>query len=341
MGLKVVLLYNLQGETQESEEDPPDSQAELDSENTIHAIRDALEQAGCDVTCLDGQATALFRLSNAAIDLAFNICEGSKGRNREAQIPAMLEMLGIPYTGSDVLTLAASLDKATTKKLLAYDGIPTPNFQTFHDPAEPLASHLRFPLFVKPVHEGSSMGINSNSKVHDEAELRRQVDFVCRSYRQPALVEEFIAGREFTVGVIGNGMELRTLPIMEIDFSRVPAEANNIYTYQFKKEWTARENFLCPAPVDEDYAVQMRSIAVRAFTCLGCRDYARIDFRLSEEGVPYVIEINPLPGLAPGYSDFPVAAEAAGMQYPQLIAEILNTALCRLRGVTLLARRAT
>ena len=131
--------------------------------------------------------------------------------------------------------------------------------------------------------------ISASSKVHDEAELRRQVDFVCRTYRQPALVEEFVAGREFTIGIIGNGLELRTLPIMEIDFSKVSAEANGIYTYQFKKEWTARENFLCPAPVDEEIAERMRYIALRAFHSIGCRDYARVDFRLSSDGIPYVI----------------------------------------------------
>lgn len=340
MGLKVALLYNLKEEIQESEDDPPDSQAELDSESTVHAIRDALELAGCEVTCLEGGPSAVFRLANSNFDLAFNICEGRKGRNREAQMPAILEMIGIPYTGSDVLTLAVSLDKAATKKLLSYDGIPTPNFQVFHSPTEPVDPHLRFPLFVKPVHEGSSMGISSSSKVNDEAELRRQVDYICRAYHQPALVEEFVAGREFTIGVIGNGAELRTLPIMEIDFSKVPEEANNIYTYQFKKEWTARENFLCPAPLNEDVAERMRRIAVRAFASIGCRDYARIDFRLSNDGIPYVIEINPLPGMAPGYSDFPVSAEAAGLTFPLLIAEILKTALARLRGVSLRARRA-
>lgn len=341
MGLKVVLLYNLQGEVQESDEDPPDLQAELDSASTIEAIKGALEEAGCDVTCLEGAPTALFPLINGNFDLAFNICEGLKSRNREAQIPALLEMIGLPYTGSDVLTLAVSLDKPTTKKLLLHDGVATPRFQVFHGPTEPLDSSLRFPLFVKPAHEGSSMGISANSKVTDEVELRRQVDFICRTYKQPALVEEFISGREFTIGVIGNGAELRTLPVMEIDFSKVPAEANNIYTYQFKKEWTARENFLCPAPVDEETAEKMRHEAVRAFTSLGCRDYARVDFRLGEDGTPYVIEVNPLPGLAPGYSDFPVSAEAAGLSFSQLITEILSTAICRLRGVSLLARRAT
>lgn len=341
MGLRVVLLYNLQGEIQENDDDPPDLHAELDSENTIEAIRLALEGVGCEVTCLEGAPTSLFTLINGNFDLAFNICEGFRGRGREAHIPALLEMIGLPYTGSDVLTLAVSLDKPTTKKILLHDGVATPRFQVFHSPTDPLDAEMRFPLFVKPAHEGSSMGISANSRVNDEAELRRQVDFICRAYKQPALVEEFIAGREFTIGIIGNGAELRTLPIMEIDFSRVPAEANNIYTYQFKKEWTARENFLCPAPVDDETGERMRLEALRAFSSLGCRDYARVDFRLGVDNTPYVIEINPLPGLAPGYSDFPVSAEALGLSFPQLISEILNTALWRLRGVSLLARRAT
>lgn len=341
MGLRVVLLYNLKYETQESDDDPPDLHAELDSASTIEAIREALQQAGYEVSCLEGTPAALFPLMHGSFDLAFNICEGYRGRNREAQIPALLEMIGLPYTGSDVLTLAISLDKPTTKKVLLHEGIPTPRFQVFYDPAYPLDQTLAFPLIVKPAHEGSSMGISANSRVSDEAALRRQVDFVCRSYKQPAIVEEFITGREFTVGMIGNGPEVFTLPIMEIDFSKVPSAANNMYTYQFKKEWTARENFLCPAPLEEEVAAVMRDFASRAFTALGCRDFARVDFRLSEEGYPYVIEVNPLPGLAPGYSDFPVSAEAAGIPYPELIARLADTAMRRVRGTSLLARTAT
>jgi len=341
MGLRVVLLYNLKGEIQESDDDPPDLLAELDSASTIEAIRDALEQAGCEVSCMQGTPAALFPLVHGSFDLAFNICEGYRGRNREAQIPALLEMIGLPYTGSDVLTLAMSLDKSTTKKILLHDGIPTPRFQLFHDPTYPLDDALSFPLIVKPAHEGSSMGISASSRVDNEVELRQQVDYICRAYKQPALVEEFVAGREFTIGIIGNGDEAFTLPVMEIDFSKVPDSANNMYTYQFKKEWTAREYFLCPAPLDEEIAQVMRHYALRAFATLGCRDFARVDFRLSEDGRPYVIELNPLPGLAPGYSDFPVSAEVAGLSFPKLIALLVNTAMCRLRGVHLLAKTAT
>lgn len=341
MGLRVALLYNLKHETQDSEDDPPDLLAELDSACTIEAIRDALTQVGYEVSCLEGAPAALFTLMHGSFDLAFNICEGYRGRNREAQIPALLEMIGLPYTGSDVLTLAIALDKPTTKKVLLHEGVPTPRFQVFHDAAYPLDPMLAFPLIVKPAHEGSSMGISTNSRVEDEASLRRQVDFVCRGYKQPAIVEQFIAGREFTIGIVGNGPEAVTFPIMEIDFAKVPSAANNMYTYQYKKEWTARENFLCPAPLNDELAAVMRGYALRAFSALGCRDFARVDFRLSEDGSPYVIEINPLPGLAPGYSDFPVAAEAIGMSYPELIALLADTALCRVHGVSLLARAAT
>jgi len=341
MGQKVALLYNLKHETQDSDDDPPDLLAELDSASTIEAIRDALIQAGFEVSCLEGTPAALFTLLHGNFDLAFNICEGYRGRNREAQIPALLEMMGLPYTGSDVLTLAIALDKPTTKIILLHAGIPTPRFQVFPDAAHPLDPSLTFPLIVKPAHEGSSMGISTNSRVDDEASLRKQVNFVCQSYKQPALVEEFVAGREFTIGIAGNGSEAVTFPIMEIDFSKVPSAANNMYTYQYKKEWTARENFLCPAPINEELATAMRGYALRAFSALGCRDFARVDFRLSEDGSPYVIEINPLPGLAPGYSDFPVSAEAVGMSYPDLIALLADTALRRIRGVSLLAKTAT
>ncbi len=340
MGLRVALLYNLKYETQDSDDDPPDLLAELDSASTIEAIREALVQAGYEVSGLEGTPAALFPLMHGSFDLAFNICEGYRGRNREAQIPALLEMIGLPYTGSDVLTLAISLDKPITKKILLHEGIPTPRFQVFHDATCPLDQTLIFPLIVKPAHEGSSMGISANSRVNDESALRRQVDFICRTYKQPALVEQFIAGREFTIGIIGNDPDVSTLPIMEIDFSSVPSSANNMYTYQFKKEWTARENFLCPAPLNEEGAEVMRGLAKRAFGALGCRDFARVDFRLCEDGSPYVIEVNPLPGLAPGYSDFPVSAEAAGIAYPELIALLADTTLRRVRGVSLLAKTA-
>lgn len=328
MGVKVALLYNLAEEESLGSDDPPDSQAELDSEQTVFAIRESLLAAGHQVQLVAGKLPELLQLSHDPVDIAFNICEGRRGRNREAHVPAVLEMLDIPVTGSDVLTLAVSLDKPTTKILLLHHQVPTPRFQVFFSALDVLDECLQFPLMVKPAHEGSSMGISSDSRVTTESELRERVAYVTTHYHQPALVEEFISGREFTVGVLGTD-ELQTLPVMEISFEHVPPEVNGIYSYQYKREWTDRRNFLCPAPLDDFTARLLQETAKQAYRAVGCRDLGRVDFRLSADGVPYVIEINPLPGLAPGYSDFPVAAEAAGMAYSDLINLILDNALRR------------
>lgn len=328
MGVKVALLFNLADDDAKGFDDPPDAQAELDSENTVLAIRESLLNAGHQVVMVEGKPAGLLHLLDERVDIAFNICEGVRGRNREAQVPAVLEMLGIPHTGSDVLTLAVSLDKPTTKKLLQSCGVPTPRFQVFYSAMDVLDDELRFPLFVKPAHEGSSMGITPESKVTSEPSLRERVAHVIRTYKQPALVEEFIEGREFTVGILGND-QLTTFPVMEISFAHVPPEANGVYSYKYKKEWTDRSNFLCPAPMDEFTTRLLQETAKQAFRAVGCRDLGRVDFRLSPEGIPYVIEINPLPGLAPGYSDYPVAAEAAGYSYGQLVNTILDLALAR------------
>ena len=302
MGVKVALLFNLADDEAKGLDDPPDAQAELDSENTVLAIRESLLSAGHQVVMVEGKPSSLLNLADERVDIAFNICEGLHGRNREAQVPALLEMLCIPHTGSDVLTLAVSLDKPTTKKLLQHSRIPTPKFQVFFSAMDVLDNELKFPLFVKPAHEGSSMGISPESKVNCEASLRERVAYITRTYKQPALVEEFIEGREFTVGILGNE-QLTAFPVMEISFAHVPAEANGVYSYEYKKQWTDRGNFLCPAPIDEFTSRLLQETAKTAFRAVGCRDLGRVDFRLSTDGTPYVIEINPLPGLAPGYSD--------------------------------------
>ena len=330
MGLKVALLFNLAEQEEKGVDDPPDLGAEWDSEATVEAIRASLAAAGHQVIPIEGRLPELTRLLTEPVDIAFNICEGFQGRNREAHVPAFLEMLGVPYTGSDVLTLAVSLDKPTTKKLLQQSHVPTPKFQVFYSALDVLDNDLCFPLFVKPAHEGSSIGITAASKVQTEAELRERVAYVIRYYRQPALVEEFVKGREFTVGILGN-TELTVLPVMEVSFANVPEGANGVYSYQYKQEWTNPSNFLCPAPLDEFSTRLLQETAVMAYRAIGCHDVGRIDFRLSPTGIPQVIEINPLPGLAPGYSDFPMAAQAAGIEHPELINRILNHAIERLQ----------
>lgn len=330
MGLRVALLFNLADQEEQGVDEPPDLGAEWDSEATVEAIRSSLAAAGHQVILVEGRLSDLTRLLAEHVDIAFNICEGFRGRNREAHVPAFLEMLGVPYTGSDVLTLAVSLDKPTTKKLLLQSQVPTPKFQVFYSALDVLDSGLCFPLFVKPIHEGSSIGITAASKVQTEAELRERVAYVTRHYQQPALVEEFIEGREFTVGILGN-TELTILPVMEVSFENVPETANGVYSYQYKQEWSSTSNLLCPAPLDEFRTRLLQETAVLAYRAIGCRDFGRVDFRLSPTGVPQVIEINPLPGLAPGYSDFPMAAQAAGIEHPELICRILNHAIERLQ----------
>ena len=183
---------------------PADYWADPDSERTIEAIADALRQAGHRVTFLEGDVTLYDRLREVKPDICFNICEGHFGDNREAQVPAILEMLRIPYTGSKVLTLALALDKPMTKRVLSYHGLPTPLFQVFERPDEPLGPDLDFPLFVKPSRQGTGMGISAQSIVYDESELRAQVESLLEAYQEPVLLEGFIAGRDVTVGMVGN-----------------------------------------------------------------------------------------------------------------------------------------
>lgn len=328
MGLTVGLLYNLGKYDPPEEGEPPDINAELDGEATIAGIAEALRWGGHDVVFIEGNEEALDTLRHSRIDIAFNICEGLRGSSRESHIPALLEMLGIPYTGSNVLTLALALDKPMAKRVFAQSSIPTARFTVFQPGEEVTPRGLRFPLFVKPAREGSSMGISPASLVRDEAELREQVERVTGGYRQPALVEEFLEGREFTVGIIGND-DLTLLPIQEIRFDLCPADHGPIYSYQFKQEWDSPEFFPCPADVPAELAARIRSAAIAAYRALECRDIGRVDVRLDADGVPNVIEVNPLPGLAPGFSDLPKAAIAGGMSYNELVNQILHAAVAR------------
>ncbi|HYF91489.1 MAG TPA: ATP-grasp domain-containing protein [Symbiobacteriaceae bacterium] len=338
MGLTVGLMYNLGKNEPPEEGEPPDAHAELDSEQTVKAIAAALTSVGHEVVRIEGDEEAYPKLRAVRPDIVFNICEGLRGESRESQIPALLEMLGIPYTGSGVLALALSLDKAAAKKMLLYHGVPTPAFKTIA-PGEMIDwNGLRFPLFVKPANEGSSMGITPDSKVDTPSELVERVQYVHDMYRQAALVEEFIDGREFTVGLVGN--ENPTIfPIMELNYGIVPTGHGNIYSYQFKKEWDADEYYLCPAPVDQATEQLLKRTAFAAFRALGCVDVARVDIRMGADGIPYVLEVNALPGLSPGFSDLCRQADKGGYTYEQLVNSILDAALQRWRLAEVVRRR--
>lgn len=323
--LRVGLTYNLKkGIPSEA----ADSEAEYDNIETIEAIRKALEDSGCRVEPMEADEKLPSRLAATPVDIVFNIAEGAGGRGREAQVPALLNLLRIPFTGSDETTLCIALDKALCKRLLSTYRIRTPRYRVVSGDRPGLRGPFAFPVIVKPNAEGSSKGITDVSVARDRAQLRELVDRNIRLYRQDMLVEEYIPGREFTVAVLGNGANARVFPPMEI-VQPLPENGYNIYSYQVKRDSLRLIRYDCPPHLRESELSGIVNTARRIYEALGCRDFARIDFRLSSEGRLYFIEINPLPGLAPGYSDFPMIAEKCGMDYPSLIRAVLAAALRR------------
>ncbi len=306
-----------------------DEQAEWDPPETIIAISNALARQGHIVVHLEATQDLPRVLAEADVDMIFNIAEGVAGRNREAQVPALCELIGIPYTGSGSATLAIALDKALCKKVLSQHDILVPGGMLMETGRERLDPDLRFPLIVKPNAEGSSKGIGTASVVDNEEELRKTVCELIERYRQPALVEEYITGREFTVGLLG-GKRPRVLPPMEIRFLD---EGNKrpVYDYVVKQEWQKHVEYQCPALVSESELKAIEKIARATFSALECRDFARVDIKMADDGQIYVFEVNPLPGMTPGYSDLVLISKAAGMDYDQLMAEITVGGFRRLR----------
>jgi D-alanine-D-alanine ligase len=305
-----------------------DSEAEYDSPATLQAIREAIASWGHEVIDLEANAELPSVLASTPVDIVFNIAEGFKGRNRESQVPAMLELLDIPYTGSDPATLSLALDKALAKKIVRQAGIHTPTFQLMLTGKERLNKDFtNFPLMVKPVAEGSSKGVVSKSVCHSEAELREVVKEIVGKYQQPALIEEYIGGREFTVGLLGERRP-RVLPPMEIVFLD-KEEKTPVYSFQHKLDWNDRIRYDAPAKVEPAILEKLRAAARGTFMALGCRDVARIDFRMDDKGRIYFIECNPLPGLTPGWSDLVLISQGAGMDYRTLIGEIMAPAIRR------------
>jgi len=345
--MHVALAFNLRDPSACADEDPDplgdppsspsdDLYAEWDDIHTIRAVEAAL--AGRHhVTLVNADLDAFETFRRERPELVFNIAEGLLGASREAQVPAMLEMLGIPYTGSDPVTLGMCLDKRRTKEILSWNRIATPRFASVTDPVH-IPRGLRYPLMVKPSLEGSSKGVTDKALVHNRRELLRQLAWVLETYRQPAVVEEFLPGREFTVALLGNGADLRVLPIVEINFDTLPSGVNPIYSYEAKWLWDREEDplqiFSCPAPLDPLLQRAIEETCKRAFHALGCRDWARIDVRLDARGVPNIIELNPLPGILPRpeqNSCFPKAARAAGLSYDAMILGVVEAACARLK----------
>jgi D-alanine-D-alanine ligase len=322
--MRVALVYDLRDEYRAlgySEEEI----AEFDSAGTIDALAAALEELGCEAVRVGrGQALAARLVAGERFDLVFSIAEGLKGRSREAQVPALCELFDQPYLFSDPLTLAAALDKGVAKRLVRDAGVPTPAFQVAEKSASEFACWTGFPAFVKPLAEGTGKGCEAASLVHDRAQLEAAAARVIERYRQPALVEHYLPGREFTVGIVGNGDNARVLGVCEI-ILRDNAEAN-VYSLHNKE---LCEELVTYAPASDPEALLAGERALHAYRALECRDAARIDFRSDAKGEPYFLEANPLAGLNPWHSDLPILAAQNGIAFTPLIGMIIDAGLAR------------
>jgi D-alanine-D-alanine ligase len=328
--MKIGLAYDLKESVISTSGCPEDALEEYDSPETVEALATALETLGHSVVKLGGGRELIANILQNNTDFVFNISEGlGNQRSREAQVPAILEMLDIPYSGSDPQCLAICLDKALTKRLVATAGIRTPKWQLVTDYRQlkeiPLDG-FPLPAFVKPAYEGSSKGIRLGSRAETETQVTEAAAELLEHYRQPVIVEEFIAGDEVTVGMVGNS------PAKVLGIMRVVAKKRSsyfIYSLEVKREWEQLVDYECPAPLETDILDEITSSSLKVFKVLGCRDFARLDFKLSPEGAPYFLEINPLAGLNPKSSDLSIMAYKLGWTYQALISAILNAALQR------------
>jgi len=325
MTFRIGLTYNVKTEYLFKPGDPPDANAEFDHPDTIGVIEEAIQSGGHRVVRLGNAQELLAHLDRLkGIDLVFNIAEGDEGRNRESQVPILLEMMGVPFVGGDGLTLGMTLDKVITKKLLIAEGVPTPRFAELACPENSWQVELTYPLIVKPRYEGSSKGVRATSLVATPEELARQVKWVMETYRQPALVEEFIEGREFTVAIIGNTPPT-VQPIVQIKIEGQLELGRLFYTFDHIRSGA---DYVCPARIDAALRRRLEEVALRTYQAVECRDFGRVDIRVDRQGHPYVLEINPLPSLSTE-DVFTFVAKAQGLTYNQILTQILDAALVR------------
>lgn len=326
--LKVGFTYDAKADYPLLAGDPPDKYAEFDPEDTLSEIVSALKSSGHEIIRIGHARSLLSKISaGERWDIVFNIAEGVKGRNRESQVPAILEMFDIPYAGSDALSMGITLDKAVAKMVVSHHGVFTPRFLEAATPQELERFDLNFPVIVKPSEEGTSKGISQESVVQDIKALEKRVRWVIEIYNQPALIEEFIFGQEFTVAVIGNENPEALAPV-QIAIKGKTDLGEDFYTHD-RADWDNDEvKYLCPSPADKKLIDNIRAAAKNAYIALGCRDFSRIDFRVDSSGKPYFLECNPLPNL--GLIDvFPLVAQAEGTTYEKLLCRILDYGIKR------------
>ncbi len=328
--MRIGITYNLKEDFKNKTFYDQEMVEELDSKNTIVAIKEALREQGHQVSELGGGLDIIDKIKANNIEYVFNIAEGYSGRNRESQIPAILEMLNLPYSGSDPLTLGLCLDKILAKKILNQSNIPTPAFAVVQRIQDlKLTKTLNYPLITKPAWEGSSKGIYDCSKVFKPQELEKNLQYLFKKYpRQPVLVEEYIEGRELTVGVIGNESP-RVLGIMEISYK----DNNNkdfFYSLEVKRNWKELVRYQTSADISLGLENKIKTYALRVFKEFSCRDFARVDFKVSRQDKAFLLEVNPLAGLSPQYSDLVIMAKSLGISYRDLIISILKESFLRL-----------
>ena len=340
--MRIAVLANLKLNAPIYEGMPTDRWDDLDSPKTMEAIVKVIQKMGHEAEFFEATILPPYRLIDRLReykpDLCFNMSESHFGDAREAQIPAVLEMLQIPYTGSRMLGLALALDKAMTKRILRDHGLPTAEFQIFERGDEPInpefleGSDLRFPLFVKPNAEGTSMGVGADSIVRTVAELRERVAGHIARYQQGILVERYIQGREVLVGMVGNLPNLTFMPILELDHAAYGEGHPGVYTNDMKTNGVLEDYiYHCPALLSDAQRDELLRLGAETFRAIGCYDVARVDFRLdaTDNDRPYILEINPLPGLTPGFSDLCLQALAMNWDHDQLVGAILDAAIER------------
>lgn len=330
--MKIGLTFDLKADIAPGTDVPDDYQEEFDSLHTIHALAEVLRSNGHVPVLLGDGPDLLRKLLDDPPDFVFNIAEGQGiSRSREARVPAVLEMLGIPYTGSDPLTLAVTLDKDCARRLVQSHGGIVPRGELFSPDADlesvRARAQLPYTTIVKPAWEGSSKGIRGKCVVDTPAELAAALQ-ARRDQRQPLLAEEFIVGEELTVGVLGNSSP-RVIGILRV----VPVQptAHFVYSLEVKRDYQKHVRYECPPCLPLEQLRAVEQAALLAYRALGCRDVSRLDFRL-RDGVPYFLEVNPLPGLNPETSDLVILSRMSGLEYDQLILSILDAALSRHRA---------
>jgi D-alanine-D-alanine ligase len=309
-----------------------DAEAEHDSKETIKDLENAIKSHGYKLFSIEADENFYSNIKKIKekIDLVFNMAEGKGGEGREAYVPAILDALNIPYTGSSPLTMALTLDKGLTKALLAHFGIPTSPFQIINCETEKINPNLKFPLFIKPNNEGSSKGIDEKSIINTKSDLQAKISFILKKYNQPALIEEYLPGQEFSAAILGNYPNETVFPIMHLNFG-VAKNGVKIDTFKLKQNKRLPEDFIiCPAKISQKLENTIKDFSIIIYRALRCKDLARIDFRLNRAGAINFLEINPLPTISSNLlSGYQKAAKTAGLDYKTMIKKIIEVACVR------------